>query len=656
MTSPPSSTDTPVAQASGLSLAKSAAVTDVNADGKTDLGDTIAWSFLVKNTGTTTVNTVAVTDPKAGAVTCPATTLAPGRVDDLHRRGVHDHPGRRRRRRMSPTRRRRRRRTPSGSALTSPPVVDRHPGRAGAGLSLTKSAAVDRRQRRRQDRPGRHDRLVVPGQEHRHARRSPASPSTTRRPARSTCPVTTLAPGRRRPARRAPHVITQADVDAGVVVQHRDGDRRRTPTASPVDVHAVVHRHAGRPRRRPCTLIKSAAVTDVNGDGRTDLGDTITWTFMVTNTGTTTVTTVAVADPMAGPSPARSRRWRPVRRRPARRRGLHDHPGRRRRGARRQHRDRDRAGTRRRRPCRPTRRRPFDPGRPAAEPGADQVRRRHRRRRRRPDRPRRHDQLVVPGGEHRQRRRWTASRSPTRPRAWSPARSTTLAPGASDDLHRGAARDHPGRRRRRRRRQHRDRLRPRVPAAATTHLQRRRRPTPRSTSVRRLSLTKSAAVTDVDGDGKTDLGDTISWSFLVKNTGTTTIPALTVNDPKAGAVTCPVTTLAPGASTTCTAAAPTRSPRPTSTPATWATRRPRRRRTRAARRTRPRRRRPTPRSTSAPAPALTKSAAVTDVERRWRNRSRRHDRLVVPGPQHRHDDPDRARGQRPEGRRGQPAR
>ena len=48
---------------------------------------------------------------------------------------------------------------------------------------------------------------------------------------------------------------------------------------------------------------------------------------------------------------------------------------------------------------------------------------------------------------------------------------------------------------------------------------------------------------------------------------------MAVNDPKAGAVTCPVTTLAPGASTTCTARRRTRSPRPTSTPASSPTRR-----------------------------------------------------------------------------------
>ena len=60
-------------------------------------------------------------------------------------------------------------------------------------------------------------------------------------------------------------------------------------------------------------------------------------------------------------------------------------------------------------------------------------------------------------------------------------------------------------------------------------------------------------MTDVNGDGKTDLGDTIAWSFLVTNTGTVTFTSVGVSDSTAGAVTCPSSTLAPGASETCTA-------------------------------------------------------------------------------------------------------
>ena len=40
---------------------------------------------------------------------------------------------------------------------------------------------------------------------------------------------------------------------------------------------------------------------------------------------------------------------------------------------------------------------------------------------------------------------------------------------------------------------------------------------------------------------------------MVTNTGDVTLDPVGVDDPKVGAVTCPVTTLAPGAATTCTA-------------------------------------------------------------------------------------------------------
>ena len=48
-------------------------------------------------------------------------------------------------------------------------------------------------------------------------------------------------------------------------------------------------------------------------------------------------------------------------------------------------------------------------------------------------------------------------------------------------------------------------------------------------------------------------GDTIDYSFVVTNTGNVTLTGIVVDDPLVGAVDCPVTTLAPTESTTCTA-------------------------------------------------------------------------------------------------------
>ncbi len=46
-------------------------------------------------------------------------------------------------------------------------------------------------------------------------------------------------------------------------------------------------------------------------------------------------------------------------------------------------------------------------------------------------------------------------------------------------------------------------------------------------------------------------GSTIGYTFLVTNSGNVTLTGIAVTDPKVGAVSCPVVTLAPGESTTC---------------------------------------------------------------------------------------------------------
>jgi uncharacterized repeat protein (TIGR01451 family) len=78
ITSPPDSTDTPTSTTPGLRIVKQATLNDANGNSFADVGETIAYSFTVTNTGRVTLHDVGVTDPKAGPVTCPQTVLAPG--------------------------------------------------------------------------------------------------------------------------------------------------------------------------------------------------------------------------------------------------------------------------------------------------------------------------------------------------------------------------------------------------------------------------------------------------------------------------------------------------------------------------------------------------------------------------------------------------
>jgi uncharacterized repeat protein (TIGR01451 family) len=69
-----------LAQTASLRLVKHGTPIDNNRNGITDAGDTIQWTVQVTNTGLVTLTNVRVDDPKAGPITCPGTTLAPGQV------------------------------------------------------------------------------------------------------------------------------------------------------------------------------------------------------------------------------------------------------------------------------------------------------------------------------------------------------------------------------------------------------------------------------------------------------------------------------------------------------------------------------------------------------------------------------------------------
>lgn len=70
-----------------------------------------------------------------------------------------------------------------------------------------------------------------------------------------------------------------------------------------------------------------------------------------------------------------------------------------------------------------------------------------------------------------------------------------------------------------------------------------------------ITDTETATVTDLNGDGVTSLGDKIVFGYTVTNTGTRTLVGVNVTDagPATG-ITCGATTLLGGASTTCTSA------------------------------------------------------------------------------------------------------
>jgi len=109
-----------------------------------------------------------------------------------------------------------------------------------------------------------------------------------------SCPKTALAVGEKMTCTGGPYVITDADVKAGSVKNTAtvtgtgpDGE----PNGEPPAVAEVPLKAAN------LTLVKKAdKVEDVNGNGKNDAGDKITYSYEVTNSGNVPLTGVKVTD------------------------------------------------------------------------------------------------------------------------------------------------------------------------------------------------------------------------------------------------------------------------------------------------------------------------------------------------------------------------
>ncbi|MCI4568814.1 hypothetical protein, partial [Lysobacter sp. CFH 32150] len=304
----PSATDTattPTAATptASLTLAKSASVADTNGNLVTgDAGDTITYTFNATNTGTVTLAPVTVTDPLLPTLGCTLVSLAPGATAscaatnntyvitaaDVTAGNVvntatatGDAPG-----------------TivdPTGTDTATTPTV----ATPTASLTLTKSAAVtDTNGNTVTGDAGDTITYTFSVENTGTVTLAPVTVADPLLPSLS-CTIATMAPGATAScaATNNTYVIQAGDVggvtntatatgDApGTIPDPSDSDTASTPeVATPV---------------ASLTLAKSAAVADTNGNLVTgDAGDTITYTFSATNTGTVTLAPVTITDPL----------------------------------------------------------------------------------------------------------------------------------------------------------------------------------------------------------------------------------------------------------------------------------------------------------------------------------------------------------------------
>ncbi|UAL28750.1 DUF11 domain-containing protein [Nocardioides rotundus] len=428
--SAPDTTRTPTDRTAALTLDKRGTLADGDGDGLADVGETVNYSFIVENTGTTTLTGLSVTDPKVTGVSCPTTTLAPGATTtctatytvtqgDLDAGGVANTA------RATAT-------PPTG--VDPPAATDSHliPADVETALALVKDGTpADENGDGRVQAGETIDYTFTVTNEGTQT----VSGLRVQDPKMSvTCPTTTLAPNASVTCTGS-YTVTQTDVDNGAVVNNAVATGTTPGGASAVSNEST-HREPTS-TRAALAMTKTSQLADLNGNGGADVGETISYEFRVRNVGDVTLRVLRVDDPMLAAAGIEAT-------------------------------------------CTGE---PIEPGQTTTCSATYTV-----------------TQADVDRGT-----------------------ITNTATAVANDPEGNPVRSN----------------------ESSTSIDAEQTPA--------FTLDKQADLNDGDSDALADAGETIDYSFVVTNTGTTTLTNVTVTDPKLGAVDCPTGTLAPGASITCTA-------------------------------------------------------------------------------------------------------
>ncbi|WP_436758394.1 DUF7507 domain-containing protein [Streptosporangium sp. V21-05] len=287
VTSAPSTATVTIPPTPGLALLKTASPSTLTAAGRT-----VTYSYLVTNTGNTTLTGVGVTDTAFSGtgtppvITCPVTTLAPqasttctstyvttqADVDAGTIVNTATATG-------TP---------PTGPAVTSPPSTATITITDAPGLSLLKTAAPPAVTTAGQTITYSYAIVNTGNTTLTGVNAVDTAFSGTGTPPVVTCPVTTLAPQATTTC-TSTYVTTQDDIDAGSIVNTAVASG--TPPTGPAVTSAPSTETVTADPVPSLELLKTASPSTVGAAGRT-----VTYSYMVTNTGNTTLTALVVAD------------------------------------------------------------------------------------------------------------------------------------------------------------------------------------------------------------------------------------------------------------------------------------------------------------------------------------------------------------------------
>jgi len=291
--------DTPDPQ-TGLQMTKSGALTtDQDGDGEADLDDVITYTFTVQNTGNVDLEDVVVNDAKVTGISPASAGIAAGSsqvftatytvtqadvdadivYNSATASGTFDDPN-------DPG-------NPVG--VDSPPDTDIIEVDQNPGLSVEKSSSLD-------DTNGNGyadvDEVITYTFDLTNTGNTTLENVTVVDPKiGATSPASVTLPVGGHASVTATYVVTQTDVDDGVV--HNEATARGTVPGGPEAVADPDDDDVPVPPAAPALSIeKHADLADDDSDGIADKGETVVYSFVVTNTGNVTLHDVTVDDPM----------------------------------------------------------------------------------------------------------------------------------------------------------------------------------------------------------------------------------------------------------------------------------------------------------------------------------------------------------------------
>ncbi len=277
-----------------IEIVKTGVWNDANGDGCADVGETIDYSFVVTNTGNVTLTGVIVTDPLVAVVGGPI-VLTPGQVDsttftasytitqaDIDAGFVENEAT------VEGT-------APDGSVVTDTSGTISTTLTACPDIEIVKTGVWN-------DANG--DGCADVGETIDYSFVVTNSGNVTLTGVIVTDPLVAvvggpivLTPGQVDSTTfTASYTITQADIDAGFVENEATVEGTAPDGSVVTDTSGTIS--TTLTACPDIEIVKTGVWNDANGDGCADVGETIDYSFVVTNTGTVTLSGVIVTDPL----------------------------------------------------------------------------------------------------------------------------------------------------------------------------------------------------------------------------------------------------------------------------------------------------------------------------------------------------------------------